>query len=301
MTGSLEGKVAIVTGASRGAGRGIARVLGEAGATVYVTGRTQRSNLTVTASEDRTVDHTAEEVTALGGHGIAVKVDHTDDMQVEALFEQVRDEQRGRLDILVNNVWGGYEDIGKDFIDNFWQQPLWRWDKMFQSGVRAHYTASRLAAPLMIAHHSGLIVNTTFWDQDTYLRPLSYDLAKGAINRMASGMARKLRDYGVAAVALSPGWMRTEAVLDHVAPQLTIDSLDFDVFKNWERTESVAYIGRAVLALATDPAIMDKSGETLCVGNLAQEYGFTDIDGRQPPAFKVDYDQIEQDLPVSGE
>jgi NAD(P)-dependent dehydrogenase (short-subunit alcohol dehydrogenase family) len=198
------------------------------------------------------------------------------DSEVEVLFARVQQEQ-GRLDLLVNNVWGGYEDFeAADFDAPFWEQPLWRWDRMFTAGVRAHYTASRLAAPVMIAQGHGLIVDTTFWDRDEYLGSVPYDVAKAAINRMAHGMALELRPYNVAAVALTPGWMRTEAVMahGHTAEELT-------------RTESVEYVGRAVVALATDPSVMIKSGSILTVGDLAREYGFTDTDGSQPPAFQI--------------
>lgn len=269
----LKGKVAVVTGASRGAGRGIGLVLGGAGATVYVTGRSVQGD--TTRGWPETIEGTAAAVTARGGTGIAVRCDHTADAQVAALFDRVRQEQ-GRLDILVNNAWSGYEDLA-GFSETFWTQPLERWDRMFTGGVRSHMTASRLAAPLMLLQRRGLVVNTTFYDRGKYLSNLFYDLAKTAINRMAYGMALELREHGIAAVALSPGWMRTERVMDsHPSPA------------ELERTESVEYIGRAVLALATDPNIMGRSGQTLTVGDLALAYGFTDVDGRQVPPFRLD-------------
>jgi NAD(P)-dependent dehydrogenase (short-subunit alcohol dehydrogenase family) len=272
----LKGKIAIVTGSSRGAGRGIALVLGEEGATVYVTGRSVRGALTNEELPGTSIEDTAQQVSARGGKGVPIRCDHTVGSEVEALFERVQQEQ-GRLDLLVNNVWGGYEDIeAADFDAPFWEQPLWRWDRMFAAGVRAHYAASRLAAPVMIAQRYGLIVNTTFWDRGEYLSNLPYDLAKTVINRMAYGMALELRPYNVAAVALSPGWMRTEAVMAHGH---TVEELS--------RTESVEYIGRAVVALAADPDVITKTGSTLTVGDLAREYGFTDTDGSQPPAFQI--------------
>jgi len=208
--------------------------------------------------------------------GIPVRCDHTIDSGVEALFERVKQEQ-DKLDILINNVWGGYEEYDNNPFDvPFWEQPLWRWDKMFTAGVRAHFTASRLAAPLMMSRRQGLIVNTTFWDHGKCLSNLPYDLAKTAINRMAYVMALELQEHNIAAVALSPGWMRTEAVLAH---NHTPEEL--------RRTESVEYIGRAVAALAADPNVMEKSGSILTVGDLAREYGFTDIDGKHIPAFKM--------------
>jgi NAD(P)-dependent dehydrogenase (short-subunit alcohol dehydrogenase family) len=277
----LKGKIAVVTGASRGGGRGIALVLGEEGATVYVTGRSVRGTLTRPNLPGTTIEDTAEQVTARGGAGIPARCDHTVDAEVEALFERVREEQ-GQLDLLVNNVWGGYEkDEDNSFCNPFWEQPLWRWDAMFVAGVRAHYTASRFAVPLMLSQRHGLIVNTTFWDRDKYFAPLPYYLSKTAINRMAYGMALELRAHNIAAVALSPGWMRTEAVMGNIPPNGRPSPEEMD------RTESVEYIGRAVVALATDPNIMEKSGSVLTVGNLAHEYGFTDIDGRQVSPFRI--------------
>lgn len=281
----LVGKVALVTGASRGAGRGIALVLGEEGATVYVTGRSIQGGL-ATGNQPETIDETAERVTAQGGQGIAVRCDHTLDGEVEALFRKVTKDQ-GRLDLLVNNVWGGYESYdGAAFDAPFWDQPLWRWDKMLNAGVRAHYTASRLAAPLMMARGQGLIVNTTFWDRGNPLGSVPYDVAKAAINRLAYAMALELREHNVAAVALSPGWMRTEAVLRFYGT----DEQHWQEVPDLARTESTQYIGRAVAALAADPQVMDKAGSILTVGDLAREYGFTDYDGRQPPAFRLDED-----------
>ena len=278
----LSGKVALVTGASRGAGRGIAQVLGEEGATVYVTGRSARGG-PVTEGRSGTIDQTAEMVTARGGVGIPVLCDHTVDEEVEALLEQVRRDQ-GRLDLLVNNVWGGYEQYSRaDFDAPFWEQPLWRWDRMFDAGVRAHYLTSRLAAPIMIARHSGLMVNTTFWDRGKCLSGLPYDLAKTAINRLAYAMALDLRPYGVAAVALSPGWMRTEAILNAYGT----DEEHWQQVPDLARTESPQYIGRAVAALSADTQVMEKTGRILTVGDLAREYGFTDHDGRQPPAYRM--------------
>ncbi|MGI8550364.1 MAG: SDR family NAD(P)-dependent oxidoreductase [Dehalococcoidia bacterium] len=274
--GTLHGKVAVVTGASRGAGLAIARVLGEAGATVYVTGRSAQGAGT-TEGLPGTVEDAAEAVTARGGSGIAVRVDHTVDAEVEALFRTVRD-RSGRLDLLVNNVWGGYEQYDvAGFVLPFWQQPIRHWQGMYTAGVRAHLVASRFAAPLLIEQGTGLIVNTVAWAFDEYLGNLFYDVAKAAIVRMAFGMAHELRPHGVAAVALAPGFMRTERVLAAHAAQ------PFDL----SQTESPEYFGRAVAALAADPGILAKSGRLLTAGELAREYGFTDIDGRQPEAFRL--------------
>jgi NAD(P)-dependent dehydrogenase (short-subunit alcohol dehydrogenase family) len=279
----LEGKVAIVTGASRGGGRGIALALGEQGATVYVTGRSTRGASTRPDLLDTTIEDTAEQVTARGGVGIPVQCDHAADDQVEALFERVRREQP-QLDILVNNVWGGYENHDDETFEvPFWRQPVWRWDKMFTAGVRAHFVASRQAAPLMMSRQQGLIVLTTAWDRGKYLGNVPYYVAKAAVNRMAYGMALELRPYNIAVAALAPGWMRTEAVLQH----FRTDEQHWQEVPELHDTESTEYIGRAVVALATDPNYMQRSGETLMVGHLAREYGFTDVDGRQVPVFRI--------------
>jgi NAD(P)-dependent dehydrogenase (short-subunit alcohol dehydrogenase family) len=274
----LREKVAVVTGASRGAGRGIALVLGEAGVTVYVTGRSVAGQPS-TENLPGTIEETAEAVTARGGLGIPVHCDHTVDSEVETLFARVQREH-GRLDVLVNNVWGGYEhyESGR-FNLPFWEQPLRHWEGMFTAGVRAHLIASRFAARLMIPQQHGLIISTTAWDRDKYLGNLFYDMAKAAINRMAYGMARELRMHNIAAIALAPGFMRTERV---VAVLSTIPGSDLS------ETESPEYVGRAVVALATDPKVMRQSGNILTVGDLAQEYGFTDIDGRRIPAFRIE-------------
>lgn len=286
---TLSGKVAVVTGASRGAGRAIAAVLGVAGATVYVTGRTVRGATAVDAMPG-TIEDTADEVTARGGAGIAIRCDHTNDADVESLFDRLRAE-RGQLDLLVNNVWGGYEGqmMGLPKVP-FWEQPRGQWESMFVAGVRAHLVASQLAAPMMIETKSRdpspspslqgraipLIVNTVGWAYGEYLQNLCYDVSKAAIVRMIHGMAHELRPFGVAAVALAPGFMRTERIMAvHAAHP-------FDL--GW--TESPEYAGRAVRALAEDANVMAKSGEVLTVGDLAREYGFTDVDGRQPAAFR---------------
>ena len=201
---------------------------------------------------------------------------------MRACLAQIEDEA-GRLDLLVNNVWGGYEYIDDEHVSGdgerfgvpFWQQPWDHWHGMFTAGVRAHLLTSRLAAPLLLESDAGLLVNTTFWDQDKYLGNLFYDVAKSAINRMVYGMAIELQDLGVVAVAVSPGFMRTERVMANSPEHL-------------ERSESPEYIGRAVRALAADDTIMDKTGRVLTVGDLAREYDFTDIDGSQHPPFDID-------------
>jgi NAD(P)-dependent dehydrogenase (short-subunit alcohol dehydrogenase family) len=293
-TQDLAGRVAIVTGASRGAGRGIAQELGVAGATVYVTGRSTRAqpatsyqkilSMSGMATMPGTIDDTADEVTRLGGRGIAVRCDHTREDDVQSLFERVRREQ-GRLDLLVNNAWGGHETFDGVFDAPFWQHPLAHWDSMMDRGARCHLLAARAAAPLLVQQRSGLIVATTFWDRDRYLRGnLYYDLAKAAINRLAFGIAQELRASGVASLALSPGWMRTELVLaGHRA-----DESSWQTKPALARTESPRYLGRGVVALAADMNVLARSGAVLRVADLAREYGFTDVDGRQVPAFEME-------------
>lgn len=289
----LKNCVAVVTGASRGAGKAIAMELGAAGATVYVTGRSTRGHpaqaygqllaLSKLPAVPGNIDDTADEVTRLGGKGIAVPCDHTKEEDVSHVFARVQKE-RGRLDLLVNNAWGGHETFDGVFDAPFWERGMEQWDSMFDRGVRNHLLSSRLAVPLMLRQGKGLLVTTTFWDRGHYLKGnLFYDLAKAAMTRLAFGMAEELRPRGIASLAVSPGWMRTEFVLTghqtdeehwHERPELA-------------RTESPHYLGRAVAALAADPAVMVKSGDVHLVAHLAREYGFTDIDGRQPPAFEM--------------
>lgn len=289
----LRSCVAIVTGASRGAGRGIAHELGAAGATVYVTGRSTRAApadtygalmaLSQLEALPGTIEDTAEEVTRAGGRGIPVRCDHTREDDVAALFERARSEH-GRLDLLVNNAWGGHESFDGVFEAPFWKHPMSHWDAMMDRGVRNHLLASRFAAPWMAEQGRGLIVTTTFWDRDRVLRGnLFYDLAKASMTRLAFVMAEELRPHGVASVAVSPGWMRTEFVL---AGHQT-DEAHWHERPALARTESPRYLGRAVAALAADPQVMARSGKVWRVADLAEAYGFTDIDGRRVPAFEL--------------
>lgn len=290
----LQGRVALVTGASRGAGRGIAVELGAAGATVVVSGRSTRASpaagyeqmlaLSGMATMPGSIDDTADEVTRAGGQGIAWRCDHTREDEVQALVDRVFAEQ-GRLDLLVNNAWGGHESFDGVFDAPFWQQPLQHWQTMMNGGVRCHLLAARAAAPRLVQQGHGLIVATSFWDQGRYLRGnLYYDLAKSAINRLAFGIAQELRPHGIASVALSPGWMRTELVLaGHHC-----DESSWTQRPELARTESPRYLGRAVAALAADAGVLARSGQVLRVADLAREYGFSDVDGRQPEAFELD-------------
>jgi NAD(P)-dependent dehydrogenase (short-subunit alcohol dehydrogenase family) len=291
----LADRVAIVTGASRGAGRGVGVELGAAGATVYVTGRTTRgapatayaSFLAETglATMPGTIDDTADEVTAAGGLGIPVRCDHTDPAQVRDLIARVEGEQ-GRLDVLVNNAWGGHEAFTHASLSApFWEQPLDQWQAMFDHGVRNHVLACHAAAPLFVRQERGLIVTTTFWDRDRYVKGnLFYDLAKATMNRLAFGVAEELRPHGVTSLAVSPGWMRTELIL----AAFKTDEARWRDCPPLARTESPRYLGRAVAALAADPAVHARTGKVHRVADLAAEYGFTDVDGRVVPAFEME-------------
>ena len=280
----LKDTVALVTGASRGAGRGIALELGAAGATVYVTGRSVDGGPT-TDNVPGTIDESAREVTTRGGCGVAVRCDHTVDADVESLFGRIRNDH-GRLDILVNNVWGGYENSEcrpLPFVP-FWEQSLDQWDGMFTAGVRAHLTASRLAVPLMVPNRRGLIVNTTAnLEALPYLPNLFYDLAKSAVARLTWAMAQELREHGIAALAVAPGFMRTERVVEAFRRAGAVDALNGPGGPK----ETTAYLGRAIVALASDAHVIEKSGQLVDVGTLAREYGFTDIDGTQPPPIRI--------------
>ncbi|WP_067855059.1 SDR family NAD(P)-dependent oxidoreductase [Nocardia shimofusensis] len=273
----LSSKVAVVTGASRGVGRGIALALGEAGAKVYVTGRSVRGEPT-TEGLPGTIDDTADEVTARGGLGVAVRCDHTDDADTERLFAQIA-ETDGKLDILVNNAWSGYERWPEAKFDApFWKQPAWRWE-LFAGSLRGQFVASRLAAPLMIAGRSGLIVNVSFTDGEVYLGQTAYDVCKTASDRMVVGMGYELRKHGVGAVAVHPGFVRTERV------EAAWDLLGEGPA---QVVHSPEYVGRAIAHLAADPDVIEHSGKRLAVGDLAVQYGFADTDGRQPPPFRLE-------------
>jgi NAD(P)-dependent dehydrogenase (short-subunit alcohol dehydrogenase family) len=282
--GQLDQTITLVTGASRGAGRGIAVELGAAGATVYLTGRSVSGGPT-TDGLPGTIDETARAVTDRGGRGIAVRCDHTADATVEALFDRIRAEH-GRLDLLVNNVWGGYEDGQCRPLSRvpFWEQPMRQWDAMFTSGVRAHLVASRLAVPLMLPQRRGLIVTTTAnLVPLPYLRNVFYDLAKNAVARMTWAMAEELREHAIAVVAVAPGFMRTERVVEAFRRAGAEEALNGPGGPG----ETTTYIGRAVVALASDARVLERSGQVLEVGTLAREYGFTDSTGLQPPPFRI--------------
>jgi NAD(P)-dependent dehydrogenase (short-subunit alcohol dehydrogenase family) len=253
--------VAVVTGATRGVGKGIALALGDAGATVYVTGRS-------------TVDEAAAEVTARGGRGVGIRVDHTQDDEVRALFAGIS----GELDLVVANAWGGYEDEGwRAFATPFWEQPLSRWSAVIDAGLRMQYTTAYFAAPRLIEQGRGLLVFTAGWDSpEHYLGDVLYDVGKNATNRLVADLARVLRPHGVAVVGVYPGFTRTEAVVDAYAAEGKEPP---------EETHSPELVGRAVVHLLDDPDLMSLSGTGAQAATYAARYGFTDVDGRAIERF----------------
>jgi NAD(P)-dependent dehydrogenase (short-subunit alcohol dehydrogenase family) len=274
----LKGNVAVVAGATRGAGRGIACMLGEAGATVYCTGRSVRGK-PATGGRPETIEETAEMVSARGGVGIYAQVDHTVEEQVQALFQRVRAEQ-GHLDLLVNDVWGG--DELTEWDKPFWEHSLQNGLLMLQRAVLSHIITSHTGVPLMLPRRQGLVIEITDGDGFGYRGNLFYDIAKVSAIRLAFAMSVELRPHNVTALALTPGYLRSEAMLDGfgVTEANWQEAVKRD--PDFARSETPFYIGRAVAALAADPNVIAKSGRALSSGKLAAEYGFTDVDGRQP-------------------
>jgi NAD(P)-dependent dehydrogenase (short-subunit alcohol dehydrogenase family) len=301
MGGELEGRVALVAGATRGGGRGIAVALGEAGATVYATGRSTRERRSE-IDRPETIEETAELVTEAGGEGIAVEVDHLDPQQVARLVERIESE-RGRLDVLVNDIWGA-EHIFE------WNKPVWEHDlerglRVLRLAIDTHLITSHYALRLLVRHPGGLVVEVTdgtaAYNSDHYRVSTFYDLAKASVIRLAWAQAQELAPHGGTAVALTPGWMRSELMLEHHGVSES----------NWrdatERTphfcisESPRYVGRAVAALAADPDRARWNGQSLSSGQLAQVYGFTDIDGTQPDCWRYMVEVVETEGAPAGD
>ena len=275
----LSGRVAVVAGATRGVGRGIAVMLGEAGATVYCTGRSVRGKLASGKNRPETIDETAALVTAQGGRGIAVRVDHTVEQQVARLFARVRREQ-GRLDVLVNDVWGG-DDLMQWGVP-FWQLDMKKGRTMLKRAIWAHVLTSRYGVPPMVERKTGLVVEVTDGDFLGWRGNLFYDLAKVGAIRLAYSMAADLRDTGVSAIAVTPGFLRSEAMLDRfgVTEENWREYVKKD--RHFAESETPWYVGRAVAALAADSNVSAKTGRVFASWTLAREYGFKDRDGRQP-------------------
>jgi len=287
MPGPLDGKVALVAGATRGAGRGTAVALGEAGATVYCTGRTTRERPSEYGRPE-TIEETAELVTAAGGAGIAVAVDHLEAPAVAALVQRI-DAEHGRLDVLVNDIWGG------ELLFE-WNTPLWEHDldaglRLMRLAIDTHLTTSHFALPLLIRRPGGLVVEMTdgtrAYNAERYRVSAFYDLAKSAVLRLAFAQGHELAPHACTAVALTPGWMRSEMMLDNYGVTEA----------NWRDgaainphfaaiSESPRFVGRAVVALAADPDVSRRNGGSFSSGELAREYEFTDIDGSQPDCWR---------------
>ncbi len=263
--GSLTGTVALVTGASRGIGKGVALGLAESGATVYITGRTKEGSGT-------SLQSTCASAEELAGRCIPIECDHTNDSESEAAVALVTGTE-GHIDLLVNSAWGGYENMVENdtftFAQPFWEQPVWRWDAMFTTGLRATFVCSRSAAAQMVARRSGLIVNISSFAGKRYELNVMYGTVKSATDRLTADMALELAPHGVAAVSMYPGLVRTESV---------VASGFFDL----SNSESPQFIGRAIAHLFQDPKIQEKNGQVVVAAELAIEYGFTDVDGKQP-------------------
>ncbi|MGH3089923.1 MAG: SDR family oxidoreductase [Rubrobacteraceae bacterium] len=286
MNRALHNKVALVAGATRGAGRGIAVELGAAGATVYVTGRTTRTHR---SEYDRpeTIDETAELVNQAGGRGVAVQIDHLDPAQVQALVGRIEG-GHGRLDVLVNDIWGG--ELLTEWNVPVWEHSLEGGLRMLRLAIDTHIVTSHFALPLLIKNRGGLVVEmtdgTADYNDTTYRLSLFYDLAKTSVIRMAWAQAQELRPHQCTAVALTPGWLRSEMMLEHygVSEANWRDAIDKE--PHFVISETPRFVGRAVAALAADPEVMRWSGRSLSSGQLAKAYGFTDLDGSQPDAWR---------------
>ena len=273
----LAGKIAVVAGVTRGAGRGIARMLGEAGATVYCSGRSARGRL-IDAARPETIEETAELVTEAGGVGIAVRTDHSVAAEIEALFARVEREQ-GRLDVLVNDIWGG-DDLTE------WK-PFWKLDceqgfKMLDTAVRTHILTSRYGVPMMVRKRSGLVVEVTDGNVLGYRGALFYDLAKLGTIRLAYDMSIELERVGITALAVTPGFLRSEAMLERFGVTEANWRDAAGKARGFSESETPCYVGRGVAALAADPNVFAKRGTVIASWTLAKEYGFADLDGRQP-------------------
>ncbi|NGO43126.1 SDR family oxidoreductase [Streptomyces ureilyticus] len=308
---ALKGKIALVAGATRGAGRAMAVELGRAGATVYVTGRTTRDHVSEVGRSTETIEETAELVDAAAGaegRGIAVPTDHLEPEQVRALVARI-DREQGRLDILVNDLWGGDAllDMGSREQPKLWEMDLDKGLRVMRLGIESHIVTSHSALPLLTRNPGGLLVEVTDgteeYNRATYRKPFFYDLAKTTPIRMAYGLGEELKEFGCTAVCLTPGWLRSEAMLDsafHVTEENWRDACE--QAPHFAISESPTYIGRALAALAADPEVARWNGQSLSSGGLAREYGFTDADGSAPDAWRyiAEVEQAGKPADVTG-
>ncbi len=289
--------IALVAGATRGAGRGIAMGLGEAGATVYVTGRSTRERR---SEYDRpeTIEETAELVTEAGGRGIAVAVDHLESDAVAALVERI-DAEQGRLDVLVNDVWGGEKLF--EFSSPIWEHDLDNGLRMLRLQLDTHIITSHHAMPLLLRSPGGLVVEitdgTADYHETHYRESVFYDVCKTSVIRMAWGLAQELGPRGATAVALTPGWLRSEMMLEHFGVREDNWRDAAERIPHFCISETPRFVGRAVAALATDPDVARFNGQSLSSGGLAQVYGFTDLDGTRPDAWRYIVEHRDQGLP----
>ncbi len=272
----LKGKVVVVTGASRGIGKGVALELGKYGATVYVTGRTENSENLPDFFSNTTIQETASEVNRLGGIGIAQRCDFSKDEEIKELFERVQREQ-GRIDILVNSAWAAASHImnGYFFQTPFWEQPISLYDDLQMVGLRSNYLASWYASKMMVKQRSGLIANISYISADKYWLNVANGLFKAATNKFTSDAAYELKNYGVKMFSIYPGSVRTEGMLELAK---------YDPSLCLEEMETPQFVGRCIAALEQDDSIIEQNGEILRTAEIGLKYGFTDIDGRQPHA-----------------
>jgi NAD(P)-dependent dehydrogenase (short-subunit alcohol dehydrogenase family) len=301
MSRPLEGKIALVAGATRGGGRGIAVALGEAGATVYATGRSTRERRSE-IDRPETIEETAELVTEAGGEGIAVPVDHLDPQQVAALVERI-DSDHGRLDVLVNDIWGA-----EHLFD--WNKPVWEHDldrglRVLRLAIDTHLITSHHALPLLVRQPGGLVVEVTDgtaeYNADHYRISAFYDLAKTSVIRLAWAQAQELDEHGGTAVALTPGWMRSELMLEHHGVSESNWREATERSPHFCISESPRFVGRAVAALAADPDARRWNGQSLSSGQLAQVYGFTDLDGTRPDCWRYMVEVVEREGATPGD
>lgn len=275
----LEGKIILVAGATRGAGRGIASMLGEAGATVYCSGRSVKGAPASGPSRPETIDETAEIVTELGGIGIPVRTDHSKEEEVIALMDRIKNDH-GHLDVLVNDVWGG--DALMQWNLPFWENDLSKGFQMMRQAIDTHIITAKYAVPLMLPAKKGLIVEVTDGDGYFYRGQLFYDLVKTTVIRLAYDMSQDLEPHGIGALAITPGFLRSEAMLEHFGVTESNWKDGTRVDPNFIASETPWFVGRAVAALAADPAVFEKRGKVFSSWNLSDEYGFSDRDGARP-------------------